>query len=164
MQHVHLLHGLPGTGKTTYARRLERKLKAVRFTHDEWMYALYGNNPPAGQFSDYAERIWGLIWEHASRIVAVDRDVIIDGGFWMRASRDAARARVRAFGATPLLYDLRCPQAQADARVLSRSSRASDGVLLINQWALHHFRQSYEPLGDDEERITVDAGGSDQGH
>jgi len=29
--------GLPGAGKTTLARALERRLRAVRFCADEWM-------------------------------------------------------------------------------------------------------------------------------
>src|ERR1041384_6061900 len=32
--------GLPGSGKTTLARALERRLRAVRFCPDEWMVAL----------------------------------------------------------------------------------------------------------------------------
>jgi predicted kinase len=33
---VHLLAGLNGAGKTTFARQLEADLPAVRFTLDEW--------------------------------------------------------------------------------------------------------------------------------
>ncbi len=32
--------GLPGSGKTTLARRLEGRLRAIRFSPDEWMTAL----------------------------------------------------------------------------------------------------------------------------
>lgn len=32
--------GLPGSGKTTLAKALESKVKAVRFSPDEWMDAL----------------------------------------------------------------------------------------------------------------------------
>ena len=32
--------GLPGSGKTTLAKELESKLRAVRFSPDEWMDAL----------------------------------------------------------------------------------------------------------------------------
>ncbi|MEM6338151.1 MAG: AAA family ATPase [Bacteroidota bacterium] len=35
-----IICGLPGAGKTTHARRLERELDAVRFGPDEWMEAL----------------------------------------------------------------------------------------------------------------------------
>jgi predicted kinase len=31
--------GLPGPGKTTLAKELERRLRAVRFSPDEWMDA-----------------------------------------------------------------------------------------------------------------------------
>lgn len=40
-ERVHLLCGLPGAGKTVYARGLEADLPAVRFTLDEWMLRLY---------------------------------------------------------------------------------------------------------------------------
>ena len=40
--------GLPATGKTTAARRLEADHHALRLTKDEWMKALYGEqNPPS---------------------------------------------------------------------------------------------------------------------
>ena len=32
--------GLPGSGKTTFARSLENRLHAIRFSADEWMDAL----------------------------------------------------------------------------------------------------------------------------
>jgi predicted kinase len=39
---VHLLAGLNGAGKTTFARHLEADLPAVRFTLDEWLLRLHG--------------------------------------------------------------------------------------------------------------------------
>ena len=40
--------GLPCTGKTTAARRIEIEQKALRLTKDEWVKALYGyENPPS---------------------------------------------------------------------------------------------------------------------
>ena len=39
--------GLPGTGKTTAARRIEAEHGALRLTKDEWMKALYGHDNPA---------------------------------------------------------------------------------------------------------------------
>jgi predicted kinase len=35
-----MICGLPGSGKTTLARRVEAESAAVRFTPDEWMAAL----------------------------------------------------------------------------------------------------------------------------
>jgi predicted kinase len=33
--------GLPGSGKTTLAKRLERERRALRFTPDDWIEALH---------------------------------------------------------------------------------------------------------------------------
>jgi predicted kinase len=42
--------GLPCTGKTTAARRIEIEQQALRLTKDEWVKALYGpENPPSAQ-------------------------------------------------------------------------------------------------------------------
>ena len=42
--------GLPCTGKTTAARRIEIEQRALRLTKDEWVKALYGHeNPPSAQ-------------------------------------------------------------------------------------------------------------------
>jgi predicted kinase len=35
-----IICGLPGSGKTTLAKTLERQLAAVRFSPDEWLDAL----------------------------------------------------------------------------------------------------------------------------
>jgi predicted kinase len=52
MPTVHMIHGYLGAGKTTFARRLEQELPAIRFTHDEWMARLYGIDPPVEHFAD----------------------------------------------------------------------------------------------------------------
>lgn len=42
MATLHMMCGLPGAGKTTLARRLEREHRALRLTPDEWVTPLYG--------------------------------------------------------------------------------------------------------------------------
>jgi predicted kinase len=110
---VHLIHGYLGVGKTTLARRLERELPAIRFTHDEWMARLYGNDPPLEMFADYYKRVYGLIGTLWPRCVALGNDVVLDFGFWSRAERDRMRAAVAAEGAACVLYDVLCPEAEA---------------------------------------------------
>jgi len=52
--------GLPATGKTTAARRIETERDALRLTKDEWMKALYGDQNPE-QASDVIEgRLVGI--------------------------------------------------------------------------------------------------------
>lgn len=44
MATLHLMVGLPGSGKTTEAIKLEYKYKALRLTPDEWQYFLFGHD------------------------------------------------------------------------------------------------------------------------
>jgi predicted kinase len=46
---VCLIVGLPGAGKTTRAKELEIRERALRLTPDEWQIALFDGQNPAGQ-------------------------------------------------------------------------------------------------------------------
>ncbi len=119
MATVHLIHGFVGAGKRTYARELERNLGAVRFTHDEWMVRLHGPAVPQELFGEYAQPATELICDIAERLLELDRDVILDLGFWTRASRDEAWARARAGGADVRLCHVECPEKVMKQRTLS---------------------------------------------
>lgn len=93
--------GLPGSGKTTAARRIETERNALRLSKDEWMKALYGlANPPAA--SDVIE---GRLIEVGLRALALGVDVVIDFGLWGRDERSALRAAAAELGAgVEMLY------------------------------------------------------------
>ena len=152
---LHLLHGIVGSGKTTLARRLERDCRAVRFSPDEWMVALHGTNPPEALFRPQHERIMALIWEHAGRVLRAGPDVVVEGGFWSRASRDEARRRAQELGVAYRLYELRCPVEEARQRVLARTAVLPPGVLEITGATFDLLLRQIEPLGPDEERTVV---------
>jgi len=153
---IRLVFGPVGAGKTTFAKRLEREARAVRFSHDEWMCVLYGSNPPVERFAEYAERVAEVIWRAATRLAELGVDVVLDFGFWTRRSRDAARERARQLGADVRLYDVVCPEEERRRRVLARTARGEPGTLWINEAAIDVFEKRVEPLGADEERIVVD--------
>lgn len=104
MATLHLLHGFIGAGRTTFARKLEHELAAVRFTRDEWVARLYGHNPPEAYFSDCFKRVTDLIWQVSTKLLKVEQDVILDFGFWSRASRDKARSKAQAVNIILKLY------------------------------------------------------------
>lgn len=88
--------GLPGTGKTTEARRVEVEEKALRLTKDEWVKALYGlANPPSA--SDVIE---GRLIEIALRALELGVNVVIDFGLWGRDERSALRQAAADLGAS----------------------------------------------------------------
>lgn len=149
MATAHLIHGYLGAGKTTFAKRLEADLPALRFSHDEWMSRLYGEDPPEAEFAANHARVWDLMETVWPRALELGVDVVLDRGFWRRAERDQARELARAAGAEVRLYALSCPDAEAWARI-ARRNLAPDGALLITRNTFEVLRARFEPLGPDE--------------
>jgi hypothetical protein len=69
-----IICGLPGSGKTTLAKRLETKLHAVRFSPDEWLEAL------ALDLYDEERRgrIESLQWKLTQELLSLGLRVIIE--------------------------------------------------------------------------------------
>lgn len=112
--------GLPCTGKTTAARRIEVEHDALRLTKDEWVKALYGHENPRSA-SDVIE---GRLIEIGLRALELGTDVVIDFGLWSRDERSAlrqaaadrgARVEMRYCDVTPAEQRRRLDHRQADA-------------------------------------------------
>ena len=97
-----IICGLPGSGKTTFAKALEARLRAVRFSPDEWMDAL--------SLSLYDEekrgKIEALQWKFCQGLLALGLIVIIEWGTWGRSERDTLRLGARALSAAVELHYL----------------------------------------------------------
>jgi len=112
--------GLPATGKTTAARRIEIEQTALRLTKDEWVKALYGHeNPPSAQAV-----IEGRLIQIGLRSLDLGINVIIDFGLWRRDERSALRqaasdlgalVEIRYFALTPAEQRRRLDQRHEDA-------------------------------------------------
>jgi predicted kinase len=149
MPTAHLIYGYIGSGKTTLARQLEQRSGAVRYSPDEWMTRLFGEDPPQAEFAGHAQRVQSLIDEQWQRVLAAGVDVVLDFGFWSRTSRDEARQRVLALNAVPRLYWVRCDRATALARCLARN-RDLRGSLFIAEQTFELLEQRFQPLDADE--------------
>jgi predicted kinase len=154
MATAHLIHGYLGAGKTTFARRLEEELSAIRFSHDEWMAKLYGDDPPMDQFAELHRRVSKLVDLYWTRCVTLGLDVVLDFGFWSRRQRDETRATAQALGARTRLYLLECSEEEAWRRVDKRNAQL-DGSLLIVRNTFEMLKSRFEPLADDEDRTAV---------
>lgn len=109
--------GLPGSGKTTFAKALETRLRAVRLSPDDWLDAL------SIDLYDEEKRaqVESLQWTLAQELLARGLIVVIEWGSWARSERDTLRLRARAVGAAVELHYLAAPADVLFARVQARS-------------------------------------------
>lgn len=97
--------GLPGSGKTTHAKMLEARLRAIRFSPDEWLDALSINR----HREETRANIEALQWDFARRLLALGITVIVEWGTWARSERDTLRHGARSLGAAVELHYLSAP-------------------------------------------------------
>ena len=141
-----MLCGLPGSGKTTVARRLEGELDAVRFCPDEWMARL------GIDLFDQQTRaeIEALQWELAQRLLRGGDTVVIEWGVWRRSERDELRSAARRLGARVELRYLDVPLEVRWARVRDRGMEQRLGTGALTHQNLVEYDEMFEPPTDAE--------------
>jgi predicted kinase len=112
--------GLPATGKTAAARRIEIEHNALRLTKDEWVKALYGHeNPPSAQDVIEGRRI-----QIALRALELGTNVVIDYGLWSRDERSALRQAAADLGAAVQMRYFELTPAEQRRRLDLRQAEA----------------------------------------
>src|SRR3954454_593042 len=112
--------GLPCTGKTTAARRIEIEQEALRLTKDEWVKALYGHeNPPSAQ-----DVIEGRLITIGLRVLDLGINVVIDFGLWSRDERSALRQAAEDRGAVVQMRYFELPPGEQRRRLDQRQADA----------------------------------------
>lgn len=145
-----VVSGLPGSGKTTEATRLQAERVGVRLCPDEWMTVL-GVSLWDG---DLRARVEGLQWNLALDVIRGGGTAIIEWGTWGRDERERLRAEAAELGARTELLFLDEPVdvlwARIDRRGLEDPPMKRSDVV-----AMHEFIQSQRP--DEAERQAFDA-------
>jgi predicted kinase len=153
MATLFLMCGLPGSGKTTLAKRIERERDALRLTPDEWIARLYGTKltPPALDWC--RDPVESVQWEVAGRALGLGVNVILDFGFWSRAEREEFRARAGALGAGSEVHFLDVPRAELSARLAGRAGpEPPPGTFRVTEAQLDAWWKVFEPPTADELR------------
>lgn len=124
-----LFCGLPGSGKTTLARRLEAAGHGVRLATDEWQDCIGISYSDAG----FHERLQATLYRHALILLRRGVDVILEDGLWMEGERTQKFADARSCGA---LIDLHLFEVDFDTlweRLRGRNKQSASGAAPINR-------------------------------
>ncbi|MDA0270522.1 MAG: AAA family ATPase [Chloroflexi bacterium] len=138
---LHLICGLPGAGKSTLARQLERDLPALRLTKDEWMASIVGN----GLSEPHRNAVEAVQLDIALRALRLGLDVILENGFWYRAERAEYRTRAEAVGAATRLHFLDVPRDELWRRLAARNAALPPDTFHISAEQLEEWWGLFEP-------------------
>lgn len=147
---LHLMVGLPCSGKTTLARKLEHKYSALRLTPDEWHTRLFGQDVDEKDHDKRHDLVEALLWDVAARVLTLGVDVILDFGFWARSERDDFRSRAAELGADFKIHFTEASEELLLERLVKRNARLPKGTFRISETSLREWSLLFEPPSKEE--------------
>ena len=153
MATLHLMVGLPCSGKTTLAQQLESEKAALRLTPDEWQVRLFGQDAEEPEHDARHTLIESMLWNIASRALALGTNVILDFGFWAREEREDFRLRAKQLGASSEVHFLDVPEDELLRRLAARNSQLSQTCFQISEDMMRPWIAFFQkPTPDELER------------
>ncbi|MDX1932976.1 MAG: ATP-binding protein [Capsulimonadales bacterium] len=150
-----LICGLPGAGKTTLARRLERERPALRLCPDEWILAILRDPNDVTERDRLRSPVEAVQWELAKNALMLGNDVILEWGFWSRAERRQFRDEAVAIGAKTELYYLEVEKAELWRRLTDRNARRPPGTFPVAEAEFELWHSWFEPPGNEEQPVRI---------
>ena len=150
MATLHLIVGLPCSGKTTLAKKLEKELPALRLTPDEWEIRLFGQDANEPEHNSRHNSIESMLWEIAKRGLELGINVILDFGFWAKEEREEFRSRAKKLGAGSEIHYLDVSEDELLRRLKERNLRPSPESYVITENAMKPWIASFQKPTIDE--------------
>lgn len=141
-----IICGLPGSGKTLLARRLELERDALRLTPDEWMSRIVGD----GWDLQRRKEIEAMMTELAERVLKLRCNVVLDFGCWTRRERDRLRALARAVGARTETHYCTVPLEELQRRLSQRNRSLPPYTFVVTPEQVAEMYPHFEPQAADE--------------
>jgi len=125
---LHFIYGMPGAGKTRFARALAAQLPVLFLCEDEWLAALGGSITTVEAYVEASRRVRGLIAPMATRLLELGLSVVLD--FAGNTVRDRAwvRSIFETAHAEHVLHVLDVPVDECRRRLHERNTHQPPGL------------------------------------
>ena len=146
--------GLPGSGKTNYAKKLEAG-GALRLTVDEELFRRHGKDLDAQHIDQYKQEIKLDFKGLLEKAVKEGKSVALDYGFWKKLERDEYKQLAESVGAQWELLFFDMPLETLMLRIAERNITDPTSNHIISKELLEKFSTQLEsPNGEGEEIIA----------
>lgn len=155
-----LICGLPGAGKTTFAKQLEQERGAVRMCPDDWIEAILASPRDIRERDRLRDPVENLQWELAKGYVQKGLTVVLENGFWSEEERTQYACEALEVGARiELFYTEALDFDRLWARVQHRNIEIAGSPFLMSEGDL---REAWKVFGapTQEEIDFYDDGGT----
>lgn len=147
---MHLMVGLPCSGKTTLARQLERDKNALLLSPDPWQIGLFGQDANDPLHDERHTFIETMLWQLAKRALQLGTSVILDYGFWAREEREFFRQQARELGARSEIHYLDLPREELLRRLALRNASAPEETFQIRPESMEEWIDFFQKPDPDE--------------
>ncbi len=152
---LYLMCGLPGSGKTKFARNFNEEKSGIVFSSDEWLIKMFGRNFPPAQFKDKQTQAREAIDKQAEKTIKQGKDVILDFGFWKREDRKKYIEKGKSWGAEVVIYYFTKDFNILLERLMRRGENLPNDALVVSEEMLLKFSEEFEPPGESETEIVI---------
>ena len=153
---LYMVCGISGSGKTFYAKKLERQ-GVVRLSIDEELWPDFFLLDPLLSGEHRAvlkEQATARIKSRAANLAAEGRSVCIDMPFCKRSQREELREYAKKIGAEPVLIYMKAELSVLKERLAARKGKNGPNALFVSEEELMRYWNGFErPLS--EENATV---------
>lgn len=150
---LHLLMGLPGSGKTTLAKQIQNISGAVRLSSDEHRLLIF----PEPKFTQKEhDNLYAMIDHNVEHLLKGGHDVIYDANLNRKVHRNEKYRLAKKHGADVVLWWV---QAEEDLAKKRRVEEQNHKLLPDDETAeelFHRISDLIEEPEEDEKHITVD--------